>query len=128
MLVVLPVVANKFTAATHHPDTAIQLQYYSLHLKKDKPWFPYPMFDRSSYLKKLWKKLKRQVTHKVLIMFYHLTIINIRIIKKFHIRRTVKVGTSFSHIITPLTTKTSRSKDNKITQRPCMPSFADDYS
>ena len=30
--------------------------------------------------------------HKILIMFYHLTTMKIRIIKKFHIRRTVKVG------------------------------------
>ncbi len=60
--------------------------------KKDNPWFPCLTFDRSSYLKKLWKKLKRQVTHKILIMFYHLTTIKIRIIKKFHIRRTVKIG------------------------------------
>jgi hypothetical protein len=31
---------------------------YSLHLKKknNKPEFPCPMFDRPSYLKKLWKK------------------------------------------------------------------------
>ncbi len=57
-----------------------------------KPWFSCQMFDRPSYLKKLWKKLKRQVTHKILIMFYHLTTMKIRIIKKFHIRRTVKVG------------------------------------
>lgn len=60
--------------------------------KKDKPCFPCPTFDRLSYLKKLWKKLKRQVTHKILIMFYHLTTMKIWIIKKFHIRRTVKVG------------------------------------
>ena len=30
--------------------------------------------------------------YKILIMFYHLTTMKIRIIKKFHIRRTVKVG------------------------------------
>ncbi len=60
--------------------------------KKDKPWFPCPMFNRSSYLKNLWRKLKRQVMHKILIMFYHLTTMKIRIIKKFHIRRTVKIG------------------------------------
>ena len=38
------------------------------------------------------KKIKRQVTHKILIMFYHLTAMKIRIIKKFHIRRTIKIG------------------------------------
>jgi hypothetical protein len=27
--------------------------------KKYKPWFPCPMFDRPSYLKKLWKKIKK---------------------------------------------------------------------
>ena len=37
------------------------------------------------------KKLKRQVTYKILIMFYHLTTIKIEIIKKIYIRRTVKV-------------------------------------
>jgi hypothetical protein len=38
------------------------------------------------------KKLKRQITHKIFIMFYHLTTMKIQIIKKFHIRRTVKIG------------------------------------
>ena len=59
--------------------------------KKDKPWFSCPTFDCSSYLKKLWKKLKRQVTYKILIMFYHLATMKVRIIKIFHIRRIVKV-------------------------------------
>jgi hypothetical protein len=50
------------------------------------------MFDRLSYLRKLWKKLKRQVMHKILIMFYHLKTMKIWIIKKILIRRIVKVG------------------------------------
>ena len=57
-----------------------------------KPWFPCPTFDRPSYIKKLWKKLKRQVTYKILIVFYHLTTMKIQIIKKFYIRWTIKVG------------------------------------
>jgi hypothetical protein len=49
------------------------------------------MFGRPFYLK-IMKKIKRQVTHKILIMFCHLTTIKIQIIKKFHIKWIVKVG------------------------------------
>jgi hypothetical protein len=57
--------------------------------KKDKPWLPCPMFD--VLFKKIMKKIEKiKVTHKVFIIFYHLTTMKILIIRKIYIRRTVK--------------------------------------
>jgi hypothetical protein len=55
---------------------------YSLR-KKTNPRSLCLTFNRPSY----FKKLKRQITYKVLIIFYHLTTMEILIIKKFYIRQ-----------------------------------------
>ncbi len=60
--------------------------------KKINPCFHVQRLTVRLIRKNYKKNIKRQVTHKILIMFYHLTTIKIRIIKKFHIKRTVKVG------------------------------------